>query len=42
MKFFLNTFVRLAGIENCTDFESIFLSGCKLLKNIDKRGFRFE
>jgi len=42
MKSFLNTLVRLAGIENWADFESFFLSGCKLLKNIDKRGFRFE
>jgi hypothetical protein len=42
MKWFLNTLVKLAGIGNLPDFGQIFLSGCKLLKNIDKRGFRFE
>jgi hypothetical protein len=39
MKFFLNTSVRLAGIENFDVFEQVFQSGCKLLKNIDKNGF---
>jgi hypothetical protein len=42
MKSFLNTFVSLAGIEKLVAGEAFFLSGCKLLKNIDKRGFRFE
>ncbi|RBN50209.1 hypothetical protein DR980_08780 [Flavobacterium psychrolimnae] len=39
MKFFLNTCVRLAGIENFAVFEQVFQSGCKLLKNIDKTLF---
>jgi hypothetical protein len=39
MKFFLNTWVRLAGIENFDVFEQVFQSGCKLLKNIDKNDF---
>jgi hypothetical protein len=42
MKSFLNAFERLAGMEKLVAFEVFFLSGCKLLKNIDKRGFRFE
>jgi hypothetical protein len=42
MKSFLNTFVRLAGVEIFAILSSLFQRGCKLLKNIDKRGFRFE
>jgi hypothetical protein len=34
--------VRLTGIEKLAADEVFFLGGCKLLKNIDKRGFRFE
>jgi hypothetical protein len=39
MKSFLNTWVRLAGIENFAVFKWVFQSGCKLLKNIDKTFF---